>query len=365
MTAPVLAPRLRRPAAGEFPAQGFSDQGISAQGVPAQGGPARNGPAGPRAAAWSVAITALAVGGAALAVVSTGSTLASVATVWPALWILPGLIALHLTQLFLAGLGWRSLFGPARPGLGVFYRLRVIREGIDSLLPVAQIGGEIVGARLLARHRVPAGEAGASVIIDVTIEFLTQILFLLAGLAALAWRSHQAAWGIALEATLALAIAAALLLAQRVGLLRLLDALLQRIALRWPALAAAAPGGLHAAAVGFYRRRAGIRGCVGLHVIAWALGTIETWAVLHALGVPVSPVQALVVESLGMAARSAGFAIPAALGVQEGGFVLAAVAAGVAASAGLPLVLLKRAREVCVGLIGIGLWRIRLRSAPA
>ena len=76
-------------------------------------------------------------------------------------------------------------------------------------------------------------------------------------------------------------------------------------------------------------------------------------------------VQALVVESLGMAARSAGFAIPAALGVQEGGFVLAALAAGVPATAALPLVLLKRAREVSVGLIGIALWRVRVRYPAA
>ena len=356
MTTPVLAPSPPPPAAV---------QQSRAERVLAPPDAERPNWGQARAAAWSVAITALAVGGAALAVVSTGSSLASVGAVWPALWILPGLIALHLTQLFLAGLGWRSLFGPARPAVAVFYRLRVIREGIDSLLPVAQIGGEIVGARLLTRHGVAAGESGASVIIDVTIEFLTQILFLLAGLAALAWRSHQATWGISLEAALAVAVAAALLLAQRVGLLRLLDALLQRIAQRWPSLAAATPGGMHAAALRVYRRPRGVLNCVLLHVIAWALGTIETWAILHVLGVPIGPVQALVIESLGMAARSAGFAIPAALGVQEGGFVLAVVAAGAAASAGLPLVLLKRAREVCVGLIGIGLWRIRLRSARA
>ena len=33
----------------------------------------------------------------------------------------------------------------------LFYRLRLVREGIDSLLPVAQVGGELVGAQLLAR----------------------------------------------------------------------------------------------------------------------------------------------------------------------------------------------------------------------
>ncbi|MDA8248926.1 MAG: lysylphosphatidylglycerol synthase domain-containing protein [Rhodospirillales bacterium] len=317
------------------------------------------------AAGWSIAITALAVGGAALAAVSAGSSVANVGGALRALWILPGLVGLHLTQLLLAGLGWRSLFTGTRASVAVFYRLRVIREGIDSLLPVAQIGGEIVGARLLARHQVAPGEAGASVIVDVTIELMTQILFLLAGLAALAWLSQQAPWGIWLEAALAGGAAAGLLLAQRFGLLRALDALLRRIAQRWPALAGASPGRLHAAALGFYRHPGAILRSVLLHVVAWALGTAETWAVLHVLGVPVSPLQALVVESLGMAARSAGFAIPAALGVQEGGFVLAALAAGVPATAALPLVLIKRVREVSVGLIGIAHWRVRLRYPAA
>lgn len=319
----------------------------------------------PGAAGWSIAITAVAIGGAALATMSAGRSVAGVDGLVRALWILPGLIGLHLTQLLLAGLGWRTLFTGPRPSVAVFYRLRVIREGIDSLLPVAQIGGEIVGARLLARHQVAVGEAGASVVVDVTIELLTQILFLLAGLAALAWLSRQALWGVWLEAVLAAAAAAGLLLALRFGLLRALDALLRRIAQRWPALAGASPGRLHAAALGFYRHPGAILRSVLLHVAAWVLGTVETWAVLHVLAVPVSPVQALVVESLGMAARSAGFAIPAALGVQEGGFVLAAVAAGVPAAAALPLVLLKRLREVSVGLVGIALWRVRVRSPAA
>jgi putative membrane protein len=267
--------------------------------------------------------------------------------------------------LLLAALGWRSLFTGARPGVGVFYPLRVIREGIDSLLPVAQVGGEIVGARLLAGHRVAPGEAGASVIVDVTVELLTQIVFLFGGLAGLAWLSRQAPWGVWLEAGLAGGTAAGLLLAQRLGLLRGIDALLRRIGQRWPALAGASSGRLHAAALGFYRQKAAMLRCVLLHVLAWGLGTAETWAVLHVLGVPVSPLQALVVESVGMAARSAGFAIPAALGVQEGGFMLAAAAAGVPVAAAVPLVLLKRMREVLVGLIGLALWRAGFGRAPA
>ena len=67
------------------------------------------------------------------------------------------------------------------------------------------------------------------------------------------------------------------------------------------------------------------------------------------------------VEALGMAARSAGFAVPGALVVQETGFALAAVAVGLPETAGLSLSLVKRAREICVGLLGLLLWRLENR----
>jgi hypothetical protein len=65
--------------------------------------------------------------------------------------------------------------------------------------------------------------------------------------------------------------------------------------------------------------------------------------------------QALVVESLGMAARTAGFAITGALAVQEGGFALAALSVGLPESAGLSLSLVKRAREMLVGAVSVTL----------
>jgi hypothetical protein len=105
-----------------------------------------------------------------------------------ALWTVPVLVALHLVQLLLSSISWRILFtSMARPGLATFYRLRLIREGIDSLLPVAQIGGEVIGARLLTATGIPAAVAGASVVVDLTIELVGQIVFLLVGLSAFAF----------------------------------------------------------------------------------------------------------------------------------------------------------------------------------
>ncbi len=297
---------------------------------------------------------------AAWAVLSTWQAAATVgADTLRALWVVPALMALHLGQLLISAVAWRLLLAAPPAGVAAFYRLRVVREGIDSLLPVAQMGGEVVGARLLAQRGITLGLSAASVVVDVTVEFLSQIAFLLIGLVALANLSGGTSWTAWAGAALLTAAAAAGLVAgQRLGLLRLLEGLTGRIAARWPALAGLSLDGLHASTVALYRRRDAMSRAFGLHLLAWLLGCFETWAVFQALGVPATPLQALVVESLGMAARSAGFAVPGALVVQETGFVLAAAAAGLPESAALSLSLVKRVREVSVGLIGLALWRL-------
>lgn len=294
-------------------------------------------------------------GFAAWAVYSAGRGVLSVgANVLHALWLVPAMVALHLTQLMLSARGWHLLL----PGVRLLrcYRLRIMREGIDSLLPVAQVGGEIVAVKLLAMDGVGQGVAAASVIVDVTVEFLTQLVFLLTGITALALLAPDGGWQAWLgAAVLTVAAGGALLAAQRFGLLRAVEALGARIAARWPALGSLA--GINDAAAGMYRRVGRLVQASLLHLLAWLLGSVESWAVLHSLGWPVSAAQALVVEALGMAARSAGFAVPGALVVQETGFALAVAAVGLPNDVGVSLSLIKRVREVVTGLIGVTLWR--------
>ncbi len=300
------------------------------------------------------------MGFAAWAVVSLGKGLFAVgAGTLHALWLLPALVPLHLVQLLLSTRAWGCLL--PHVALSRLYRLRIIREGIDSLLPVAQVGGEVVGARLLTCNGLSLAQASASVVVDVTVEFLTQLLFLLAGIAALAAIARAGAWqGWAGAALLTALAAAALLAAQRFGLLRIVERLAGGIAARWQVAGTLA--GMNQAAAAMYARRGPVAAASGLHLLAWLLGSIESWAVLHTLGFPVSPLQALIVESLGMAARSAGFAVPGALVVQETGFALAAAAVGLPEAPGLALSLVKRVREVVVGLLGLGLWWVERRK---
>lgn len=94
-----------------------------------------------------------------------------------------------------------------------------------------------------------------------------------------------------------------------------------------------------------------------LHVAAWSGGALEVWLVLRTLGHPVGLGPAFVIESLGMAARGAGFAVPGAFGMQEGGFVAATALFGIAPETALAMSALMRVREVAIGIAGLILWR--------
>ena len=79
------------------------------------------------------------------------------ADVVQALRTVPIIVALHLVQLLLPARAWRSLFVRVRLGLAAFFRLRLIREGMNSLLPVAHVGGEVIAVRSSAWQGWHAG----------------------------------------------------------------------------------------------------------------------------------------------------------------------------------------------------------------
>jgi hypothetical protein len=75
--------------------------------------------------------------------------------------------------------------------------------------------------------------------------------------------------------------------------------------------------------------------------------------ILDLIRFPVGWADALLLESVGQAIRGAAFAVPGALGVQEGGYVLLATLVGLPSHAGLALSLAKRTREILLGLPGL------------
>lgn len=277
-------------------------------------------------------------------------------------WLGIGAVVLaHLGQVLLSAAAWRSIAGPTtpRPGLRVFMVLRWIREGVNNLLPVAQIGGQVVAARLLRRRGVPLVSAIAGVVGDLTVEIVTQIAFTLLGLGLLLLTVGDGGISGVVIAALAVAAAAAggFLGAQWLGLGRLVEAGLVRLGTVAGWRQFGRVEGLHDAITALYRSPRRVLQAASLHPMSWLLGGFEVWLALRVLGQDVSAAAGLVIESLGQVVKAASFAVPGAVGVQEGGYVVICRLFGLSPEVAIALSLVKRLREAVLGVPALAAWQ--------
>src|SRR5262249_12217397 len=117
----------------------------------------------------------------------------------------------------IAGGGWWLLFpADTRPSVWLCMGLRFVREGANALLPLAQIGGDFIGARCLALRGVRGTLAAASVIVDVLMQAVSQLVFALIGLVLLIaiGGNELIVWPVAVGLALALPALGGLLVMQ-------------------------------------------------------------------------------------------------------------------------------------------------------
>lgn len=281
-------------------------------------------------------------------------------------WWIPLVVALHVPQIVASAAGWAPLIAdPRRPGLAALSYMRWMRVATNAVLPVVQALGELVRAHLLARAGVAKVRVIASVATDLGTEMASQIAFSLLGLAALMLIPHAGGTSATLMAVAGVALCAGVTAvfmgAQRWGLFRVIERMLPSLAARIGWTGFGDLTGLHEAVVSLYRERWRLWRSSLWHMASWLLGVLETWAALHAVGVRATLAEALIIESLGQAVRSAGFFIPGALGVQEGGYVLICGLLGIPPDKAIALVLVRRLRDVILGVPGVILWRWGLR----
>jgi putative membrane protein len=275
--------------------------------------------------------------------------------------------AAHAGPLLANAVGWRRLLTNShRLPLATVVWTRWIAESVNGLLPVMQIGGNVVRAQLISQHGVPAAAAGASVVVDITLNVFTQILFTSAGLCLLVL--HLGGGQVALPVLIGMVIMGALLggfyASQRRGLfggaVTLLAGVTRSMQRGNLAMHAAA---LDAAVTRLYGERRALVATSGWHMLSWILGAAEVWLALYLLGHPVTVLSALLLESLGQAIRTAAFVIPGALGIQEGGYLVLGGFLGIPPQIALALALLKRVRELLLGLPGLVVWQMRIAAA--
>ncbi|AWB25427.1 TIGR00374 family protein [Methylobacterium currus] len=278
---------------------------------------------------------------------------------WASGWGALLVVAARFVAVAWAGLGWWVVFPRGeRPLLRACVSVRFVREGINTLLPVAQVGGDLIGARLLTRQGVTGALSGASTLVDLMVQALTQFLFTLAGLGILVALGgdgpivHYVGLGLVVAAP---ALLAFYLVQRRFGQ-SLLQAAINRFAggREWRIFGAVDV--LFERLRGLYAARGRIVTAIGTHLFGWIIGTLEVWIALRFMGYEVGFLEAIVIESLAQAVRGAAFAVPGALGAQEGGLIALCAVFGIPAEAALALSLIKRLADLAVGLPSLMLW---------
>lgn len=297
----------------------------------------------PTIVAWLAGVALLA---ALIALNHPEAVLAALASLryWLVLVIL-----FHAVPLYFDTLAWRRLF-QAPPPLAALFRIRWISEGVNGCFPVPHLG-ELLRADLTRRIARP-GEAGASVVVDLTLGVATQLIFAALGLAlfSLLVGGNALLRGLLVAVAVLGSCGATFYFLQRAGIFTLAA----RLVRRWSQTARrrldledarALDGRIRA----LYARRAALLSSAWWRFLGWLTGAGETWLALKGLGHPVSIAEAVMLESLSQAARTAAFAIPGGLGVADGALLLLCAQLGLGAETGLALSLAKRCRELALG----------------
>lgn len=281
---------------------------------------------------------------------------------WSLLWLIP----FHVLPLLLDAEGWRVLLRPSDPqrhaSLPFLWWIATIREAVSRLLPVASVGGEIIGIRLALLRPLPGPAVTASVVIEVLLTLVNQFLFTALGLALLVTLLHSSdtADALIIGLVVSLPVPVALYLLLRHGSLfaRMEHAILAMLggASRLKQLLG------NAAALDQELRKLFAQTGRLVQSLCWqqagmVLGSFETWLILWLLGHPVNAWEALTLESLTLAVRHFIFFVPGGIGVQEAGMVLFGSLIGLPADLAVALSLAKRAREIGFGVPALLSWQ--------
>jgi putative membrane protein len=276
-------------------------------------------------------------------------------------WVILGIASYHSIPIFLDAIAWWVLFPKSeRPPLLQLFWMRWIGESVSTLIPSAAVGGDIVRARLAAMRGVPLATAAGTVIVDLTLGIFVQAAFTIIGLTLLVRATGKTSFvGPTLfGVVIALVAFAGFFIAQRFGMFGFISRLISKMARSsdWRSLV---EGGqkLDETVRALYARTRGLIACALATIVSLTVASGEVWIAMLAMDLKPSFLHAFILQSMAYTIRSAAFAVPGGLGVQEGGYVFVGSLLGIPGDAAFALSLIARMRELGVGIPGLVLWQ--------
>lgn len=277
-------------------------------------------------------------------------------------WFL-AIVGLAFLWIFLQACAWSiiqaSHFHPV-PLMRLF-RVKIIGDALNTLLPSANIGGDAARAFLI-RSDAPLKEGIPGVLADKTVEAFAASLFLafgfLLGLTVVdlpGWMDAVAAAGLALTAAgiglfIVLQLKGALWAIDKVG----------RVLPRVRRLAAGREHHIRDLDENictiYTHLDARTAAATALHFAARCLGAVEVYLVMAVLGAPLSVVQSLFLSAGVTIINTAFFIVPGQFGVQESAHMLVLQLLGATAALGLSLGVIRRVRKLATSAVGLVLY---------
>lgn len=277
---------------------------------------------------------------------------------WQLLWLVP-----YRSLFFgLYAIGWLWLLRPYdsthRAGFSYLFWVTTVREAVDRLLPVASVGGGVIGVRLVRWRGLAVAPIGATVIVEMVTTLIVVYVFTALGLLLLVEfnAAGQGYHRLLLAFTLTLPVPVTTVLLLRYG------SAFGRLQKFLSPLVGESTMSDHAASLDHELRACLRRGWTllatgALQLAALICGSFEIWFALRLFGHSVGWGTAVVLESMTQAVRHLAFVVPAGLGVQEAGLVVFGHAFGISGELALAVSMAKRIREVLCGLPALLSWQ--------
>ena len=269
------------------------------------------------------------------------------------------LLCLYALVVFISlTFAWSFLLPPSqRRSFADFYIARLVRDSIAEISPFSPVGGMVAAARLMVLKGMNGSYAAASVAADATTEAMAQVVFLAFGLGiGFTQFRHLEGSGPLTELMVVMLLLgipgiALLIFLQKKGAI-----FAEKMAARF--FPQAGQGiSFHAAIVELYDSRSRLAISAALHLLAWIGAGAGTYIAFRLVGGDIGFWNAVALEALLCTLRSIAAPVPAAIGVQEWGYAMLAPLFGLPAEMGVAVSLLKRAREIVLGVPALLYWQ--------
>ncbi|MEO1628091.1 MAG: flippase-like domain-containing protein [Bacteroidota bacterium] len=287
---------------------------------------------------------------------------------WDALVESVGQVGWYWLPILLLALGWQachtlawhevlSFFGH-RIAFSKLFKLKMIAEAINMVLPSANLGGDTARASMI-RSDVPLSGGIPSVMIDKTLDYISKMVFNILGFGIAIFYIEIPSswfWGCVIYLSFIFVFYVLLVWLQIRGLsgwlltlTRLIPPLRKALEKRRDQLQLL-DGNLREAYTKGSRRLV----VAGLwHSLGRAMGMVEIWLVMWLLGAPTTFVEVFFVAAVVNVVNGVFFLIPGQWGVAEGAQAMLVQLLGYGTAIGLSLGIIRRIRRLLLTAVGL------------